>query len=131
MVLEPEVQFLPEFTKKEEERMVRIQIFILVSRRIYAKSETGKYQILISFYACNARCLCRSNSTVHTACIDYVRNWDSVSRVFVLGKSRPPRAFPLLEDSEFLMMLLSLIVILRSCIASLEVLNYDLKDHLK
>ena len=30
MVLEPEAQFLPEFTKKEEERMVRIQIFILV-----------------------------------------------------------------------------------------------------
>ena len=30
MVLEPEAQFLPEFTKKEEEAMVRIQIFILV-----------------------------------------------------------------------------------------------------
>ena len=60
-----------------------------------------------------------------------MRNWDSVSRVFVLGKSRPPRAFPLLEDSEFLMMLVSLIVILRSCIASLKVLNYDLEDHLK
>ena len=58
-------------------------------------------------------------------------NWDSVSRVFVLGKSHPPRAFPLLEDSEFLMMLLSLIVILRSCIASLKVLNYDLEDHLE
>ena len=28
MVLEPEAQFIPEFTKKEEERMVRIQIFI-------------------------------------------------------------------------------------------------------
>ena len=62
--------------------------------------------------------------------MDYVGNWDSVSRVFVLGKSCPPRAFPLLEDSEFLMMSLSLIVILRSCIA-LKVLNYDLEDHLK
>ena len=30
IVLEPEAQFLPEFTKKEEKRMVRIQIFILV-----------------------------------------------------------------------------------------------------
>ena len=30
MVLDPEAQFLPEFTKSEEERMVRIQIFILV-----------------------------------------------------------------------------------------------------
>ena len=30
IVLEPEAQFLPEFTKKEEERMVRIQILILV-----------------------------------------------------------------------------------------------------
>ena len=29
------------------------------------------------------------------------------------------------------MMLLSLIVTLRSCIASLKVLNYDLEDHLK
>ena len=50
---------------------------------------------------------------------------------FRLGKSHPPRAFPLLEDSEFLMMLLSLTVIPRSCIASLKVLNYDLEDHLK
>ena len=51
---------------------------------------------------------CRSHSTVHTACIesiDYVENWDSVSRVFVLGKSHPLRAFPLLEDSEFLLLL--------------------------
>ena len=30
VVLEPEAQFLPEFTKKEEEGMVRIQILILV-----------------------------------------------------------------------------------------------------
>ena len=30
IVLEPEAQFLPEFTEKEEERMVRIQILILV-----------------------------------------------------------------------------------------------------
>ena len=30
IVLEPEAQFLPEFTKKEEKGMVRIQIFILV-----------------------------------------------------------------------------------------------------
>ena len=30
IVLEPEAQFLPEFTKKEENGMVRIQIFILV-----------------------------------------------------------------------------------------------------
>ena len=30
IVLEPEAQFLPEFTKSEEERMVRIQIFIVV-----------------------------------------------------------------------------------------------------
>ena len=30
IVLEPEAQFLPEFTDKEEERMVRIQILILV-----------------------------------------------------------------------------------------------------
>ena len=50
---------------------------------------------------------------------------------FRFGKIPPPRAFPLLEDSEFLMMLLSLIVILRSCIASLKVLNYDLEDRLK
>ena len=71
----------------------------------------------------------------YVACIDLCRKLVhsvmSVSRVFFLGKSQPPRAFPLLEDSEFLMMLLSLIVILRSCIASLKVLNYDLEDHLK
>ena len=30
MVLEPEAQFLPEFTKKEEKSRVRIQIFIRV-----------------------------------------------------------------------------------------------------
>ena len=30
MVLEPEAQFIPEFTESEEERMVRIQILILV-----------------------------------------------------------------------------------------------------
>ena len=30
IVLEPEAQFLPEFAKKEEKGMVRIQIFILV-----------------------------------------------------------------------------------------------------
>ena len=30
IVLEPEAQFIPEFTKSEEERMVRIQILILV-----------------------------------------------------------------------------------------------------
>ena len=30
IVLEPEAQFMPEFTKSEEERMVRIQILILV-----------------------------------------------------------------------------------------------------
>ena len=34
MVLEPEAQFLPEFTKSEEERMVRIQILILVIREL-------------------------------------------------------------------------------------------------
>ena len=77
-------------------------------------------------------CVAVTPQSTRTACIDYVGNWDSVSLFFVLGKSRPaPRAFPLLEDSEFLMMLLSLIVILRSCIASLKVLNYDLEDHLK
>ena len=30
IVLEPEAQFIPEFIKSEEERMVRIQILILV-----------------------------------------------------------------------------------------------------
>ena len=30
VVLEPEAQFIPEFTESEEERMVRIQILILV-----------------------------------------------------------------------------------------------------
>ena len=30
VVLEPEAQFVPEFTESEEERMVRIQILILV-----------------------------------------------------------------------------------------------------
>ena len=30
IVLEPEAQFIPEFTESEEERMVRIQILILV-----------------------------------------------------------------------------------------------------
>ena len=30
IVLEPEAQFMPEFTESEEERMVRIQILILV-----------------------------------------------------------------------------------------------------
>ena len=30
IVLEPEAQFIPEFSKSEEERMVRIQILILV-----------------------------------------------------------------------------------------------------
>ena len=55
----------------------------------------------------------------------------SVSRVFVLGKSQPQELSCLLEDSECFLML-SLIVILRSgCIASLTLLNYDLKDHLK
>ena len=34
MVLEPEAQFLPEFTESEEEGMVRIQIFILVIREL-------------------------------------------------------------------------------------------------
>ena len=34
MVLEPEAQFLPEFTKSEEEIMVRIQILILVIREL-------------------------------------------------------------------------------------------------
>ena len=53
----------------------------------------------------------------------------SVSRVFVLEKSQHPRAFSLLEDSEFFLMLF-LLVIMRSCIVSLKVLNYDLEDHL-
>ena len=47
---------------------------------------------------------------------------------FRLGKSQDPRAFSLLEDSEFFLMLF-LLVILRSCIARLKVLNYDLEDH--
>ena len=34
IVLEPEAQFLPEFTEKEEERMVRIQSLILVIREL-------------------------------------------------------------------------------------------------
>ena len=63
----------------------------------------------------------------------------SVSGVFVLGKSHPSRTFLLLEDSECFLHL-SLLVILRSCIASLKVdgfhmardeLNYNLEDHLK
>ena len=41
----------------------------------------------------------------YVACIDLcgklVHSVMSVSRVFFLGKSQPPRAFPLLEDSEF------------------------------
>ena len=70
----------------------------------------------------------------YVACIDLcgklVHSVMSVSRVFFLGKSQPPRAFPLLEDSEFFLML-SLLVILRSCISTLKVLNCDLEDHLK
>ena len=58
-------------------------------------------------------------------------NWDSVSRVFVLGKSHPPRAFPLLEDSEFFSDVVSACYSARSCITSLKVLNYDLEDRLK
>ena len=54
----------------------------------------------------------------------------SVSGLFVLGKSYPSRTFLLLEDSECFLNL-SLLVILRSCIASLKVLNYNLEDHLK
>ena len=54
----------------------------------------------------------------------------SVSGVFVVGKSHPSRTFLLLEDSECFLNL-SLLVILRSCIASLKVLNYNLEDHLK
>ena len=34
IVLEPEAQFMTEFTKSEEERMVRIQILILVIREL-------------------------------------------------------------------------------------------------
>ena len=60
-----------------------------------------------------------------------MRNWDSVSRVFVLAKSHPPRAFPLLEDSEFFSDVVSACYSARSCIASLKVLNYDLEDRLK
>ena len=41
----------------------------------------------------------------YVACIDLceklVHSVMSVSRVFVLGKSQSPQAFPLLEDSEF------------------------------
>ena len=50
--------------------------------------------------------------------------------VFCFGKILYPTSFSLLEDSEFFLML-SLLVILRSCIASLKVLNYDLEDRLK
>ena len=46
---------------------------------------------------------------------------------FRLGKSQHPRAFPLLEGSEFFLMLF-LLVILRSYIARLKVVNYDLED---
>ena len=35
-----------------------------------------------------------------------------VSRVFVLEKSQHPRAFPLLEDSEFFLMLFLLVIII-------------------
>ena len=52
----------------------------------------------------------------------------SVSRVFVLEKSQHPRALPSLQDSEFFLVLF-LLVIMRSCIANLKVLNYDLEDH--
>ena len=34
IVLDPEAQFMTEFTKSEEERMVRIQILILVIREL-------------------------------------------------------------------------------------------------
>ena len=75
------------------------------------------------------------SQSLHTACIDYVGNYiglsmASVSGVFVVGKSHPSRTFLLLEDSECFLNL-SLLVILRSCIASLKVLNYNLEDHLK
>ena len=55
----------------------------------------------------------------------------SVSRVFVWENPSPQELSYLLEHSECFLML-SLIVSLRSgCIASLTVLNYNLKDHLK
>ena len=55
----------------------------------------------------------------------------SVSRVFVWENPSPQELSYLLEHSECFLML-SLIVSLRSgCIASLTVLSYNLKDHLK
>ena len=82
-------------------------------------------QLLISLYNINATFVAFID-----LCGKLGLSVTSVSRVFVLGKSQPPRAFPLLEDSEFFL-LLSLLVILRNCIASLKVLNYDLEDHLE
>ena len=43
MVLVPEAQFLPEFTKNEVKRMVRIQILILVTPRISLGPEANGY----------------------------------------------------------------------------------------
>ena len=82
-----------------------------------------RLNVFLQYSGCNVRCLYRQ-------CGKLGLSMTSISRVFVLGKSHPPRAFPLLEDSEFFL-LLSLRVILRSCIASLKVLNYNLEDHQK
>ena len=62
------------------------------------------------------------------AFIDYVGNWDSVSRVLVFRKSHPHELFPCSKILSLFVML-SLRVILRSCITSLKVLNYYLEDH--
>ena len=82
--------------------------------------------VLMSFYnIVDATCV---------ACIDNVGNWDSVWRqyhVFLFWENPTPHElFPCSKILSFFLML-SLLVILRSCIASLKVLNYDLEDRLK
>ena len=51
MVLKPEAQFLPEFTKNEVKRMVRIQIFILVIHEL-ALDQANGYLRVPSFSPC-------------------------------------------------------------------------------
>ena len=50
---------------------------------------------------------------------------------FRFGKIPPPTSFSLCSKILSFFLMLSLLVILRSCIASLKVLNYDLEDRLK
>ena len=106
---------------------IKVKVGIPESFKVgwYRHKITGSshLNLFLQYSGCNVRCLYRQ-------CGKLGLSMTSISRVFVLGKCHPRRAFPLLEDSEFFLML-SLRVILRSCIASLKVLNYSLEDHLK